>query len=256
MRIDALEELLAELDREGRRPKFIYSVPTFQNPGGVTLVARAAAAARRDRARARAPHRRGQPLRAAPLRGRAAADALLARRRRLRPLRRDVLEDPLPRDPDRLGLRAAAGARQARARQAGRRPLHLDAEPVLRPRVLRRGTLARLRRASCPRVYRAPPRRDARALATLLPATGDLVAARGRAVRLGDPARLHRHHRPAGQGAARERRLRPRRGGVRRRSRQRLDAAQLLGPDRGRDPRGHPPDRRRDRRAGRASTRR
>ncbi len=37
MRIDALEELLAALDREGRRPKFIYSVPTFQNPGGVTL---------------------------------------------------------------------------------------------------------------------------------------------------------------------------------------------------------------------------
>lgn len=37
MRIDLLEELLAELDREGRRPKFIYSVPTFQNPGGVTM---------------------------------------------------------------------------------------------------------------------------------------------------------------------------------------------------------------------------
>lgn len=37
MDIDALEELLAELDREGRKPKFIYSVPTFQNPGGVTM---------------------------------------------------------------------------------------------------------------------------------------------------------------------------------------------------------------------------
>src|SRR6185295_1076990 len=37
MRVDLLEELLAELDREGKRPKFIYSVPTFQNPGGVTL---------------------------------------------------------------------------------------------------------------------------------------------------------------------------------------------------------------------------
>jgi 2-aminoadipate transaminase len=37
MRIDLLEELLAALEREGRRPKFIYSVPTFQNPGGVTL---------------------------------------------------------------------------------------------------------------------------------------------------------------------------------------------------------------------------
>jgi 2-aminoadipate transaminase len=37
MRIDELEELLASLDAEGRRPKYIYSVPTFQNPGGVTM---------------------------------------------------------------------------------------------------------------------------------------------------------------------------------------------------------------------------
>ncbi len=37
MRIDLLEELLAELDREGGRPKFIYTVPTFHNPGGVTM---------------------------------------------------------------------------------------------------------------------------------------------------------------------------------------------------------------------------
>jgi 2-aminoadipate transaminase len=37
MRIDDLEEVLARLDREGRRPKFVYSVPTFQNPAGVTL---------------------------------------------------------------------------------------------------------------------------------------------------------------------------------------------------------------------------
>jgi 2-aminoadipate transaminase len=37
MRIDELEELLAALSVAGRRPKFIYSVPTFQNPAGVTL---------------------------------------------------------------------------------------------------------------------------------------------------------------------------------------------------------------------------
>ncbi len=37
MRIDALQEELDRLEGEGRRPKFIYSVPTFQNPGGVTL---------------------------------------------------------------------------------------------------------------------------------------------------------------------------------------------------------------------------
>ena len=37
MRIEELEELLARLAAEGRRPKFIYSVPSFQNPAGVTM---------------------------------------------------------------------------------------------------------------------------------------------------------------------------------------------------------------------------
>jgi 2-aminoadipate transaminase len=37
MRVDLLEETLDRLEREGRRPKFIYTVPTFQNPAGVTL---------------------------------------------------------------------------------------------------------------------------------------------------------------------------------------------------------------------------
>jgi 2-aminoadipate transaminase len=37
MRIDVLEAELARLDAEGRTPKFIYTVPSFQNPAGVTL---------------------------------------------------------------------------------------------------------------------------------------------------------------------------------------------------------------------------
>jgi 2-aminoadipate transaminase len=37
MRIDELEATLERLDAEGRRPKFIYTVPTFQNPGGTTM---------------------------------------------------------------------------------------------------------------------------------------------------------------------------------------------------------------------------
>jgi 2-aminoadipate transaminase len=37
MKVDELPELLARLAREGRRPKFIYSIPTFQNPAGVTM---------------------------------------------------------------------------------------------------------------------------------------------------------------------------------------------------------------------------
>src|SRR3954464_7781907 len=37
MRIDLLEEALARLDRENRQPKFIYTIPNFQNPAGVTM---------------------------------------------------------------------------------------------------------------------------------------------------------------------------------------------------------------------------
>jgi len=37
MRIEELEAVLDRLDRENRRPKFVYSVPTFQNPAGVTM---------------------------------------------------------------------------------------------------------------------------------------------------------------------------------------------------------------------------
>jgi 2-aminoadipate transaminase len=37
MRIDVLRETLDRLRTEGRRPKFIYTIPNFQNPGGVTM---------------------------------------------------------------------------------------------------------------------------------------------------------------------------------------------------------------------------
>ena len=37
MRVDELAETLDRLETEGRRPKFIYTVPNFQNPAGVTL---------------------------------------------------------------------------------------------------------------------------------------------------------------------------------------------------------------------------
>jgi 2-aminoadipate transaminase len=37
MRVDLLEETLDRLEGEGRRPKFVYTVPTFQNPAGVTM---------------------------------------------------------------------------------------------------------------------------------------------------------------------------------------------------------------------------
>jgi 2-aminoadipate transaminase len=37
MPIDELERTLDRLQADGRRPKFIYTIPNFQNPGGVTL---------------------------------------------------------------------------------------------------------------------------------------------------------------------------------------------------------------------------
>ncbi|MGH2801767.1 MAG: PLP-dependent aminotransferase family protein, partial [Thermoleophilaceae bacterium] len=37
MRVDLLDETLDRLERDGRRPKFVYTVPTFQNPAGVTM---------------------------------------------------------------------------------------------------------------------------------------------------------------------------------------------------------------------------
>ena len=37
MRVDLLEDALERLEREGRRPKFVYTVPSFQNPAGVTM---------------------------------------------------------------------------------------------------------------------------------------------------------------------------------------------------------------------------
>jgi 2-aminoadipate transaminase len=37
MRIDVLEQTLARLRADGRTPKFIYTIPNFQNPGGVTM---------------------------------------------------------------------------------------------------------------------------------------------------------------------------------------------------------------------------
>ena len=37
MRVDILEETLDRLSRDGRRPKFVYTVPSFQNPAGVTM---------------------------------------------------------------------------------------------------------------------------------------------------------------------------------------------------------------------------
>jgi len=37
MRVDVLEDKLRKLKAEGKNVKFVYTIPTFQNPGGVTM---------------------------------------------------------------------------------------------------------------------------------------------------------------------------------------------------------------------------
>jgi 2-aminoadipate transaminase len=37
MKVERLPEVLDRLERDGRKPKFVYTVPTFQNPAGVTM---------------------------------------------------------------------------------------------------------------------------------------------------------------------------------------------------------------------------
>ncbi len=146
MPIDALEATLDQLAREGRRPKFIYTIPNFQNPGGVTM-----SLARRRRLVQVARERellgaRGQSLWPAALRGRAAPDALFAgcrdggRQRRRGPgdLPRHVLEDPLARSAPRMGGRAASRTREAQPGQTGLGPVLLAGHAAVRRRLLQR----------------------------------------------------------------------------------------------------------------------
>ena len=105
-------------------------------------------------------------------------------------------------------------------------------------------------------LYRRRRDIDARRAGRALPARGDVDAPAGRPVHLGDAARLHRHDRPAGAGAARARRVRARPRRLPRRPRRLVDAAELLRRRRGRHPRGRAADRQGRRRAGRAVRRR
>ena len=106
MRIDALEAALDRLAEEGRTPKFIYTVPSFQNPAGVTM-----ALDRRRRLVRIAAERELLVLEDNPYgllryEGEAQPTLYAHGRGRVRHLPRDVLEDPLARPAPRLGGRA------------------------------------------------------------------------------------------------------------------------------------------------------
>ena len=209
MKVDELEALLDRLEADGRRPKFIYSVPTFQNPAGVTLSAE--------------------------------------RRRRLVELARErevlVVED----NP--YGLLRYEGEPQPPLYQldGGDYVIYVGTlskilSPGIRlgwavapPPVMEKMALGKQATDLCTStlaqyfaleyfaedrwrsyvdslcgIYRS--RRDAmlEALERHFPEQATWTRPAGRAVRLGHPALLHRHLRPARQGAPRERRLRSR----------------------------------------------
>ncbi len=235
---------LERLDREGRTPKFIYTVPSFQNPAGVTM-----SLPRRRKRLVEVAHERellvleDNPYGLLRYEGEPLPPLYLPRRGRLRDVPGHVLEDPLPRHPPRLGRGAAAGAREDQPRQAGHRPLHLDPLAADGAGLLRAGPLARLRRLA----DRDLPRAAATRCSTRSPTTSRPQA---------------EWTRPGGglfiwatlpdfidttDLLARALRdnvgLRARRGRLPRRPRPQLDAAQLLRLRRGRHPGGHSADR-------------
>ena len=209
MRVDLLEETLDRLERDGRRPKFIYTVPSFQNPAGVTM-----SQPRRHRLVEVAHERELLVLEDNPygllryegdppspllsLDGGVYVMYLGTFSKILSPGIRLgwVVAPPPVLEKINLGKQAD-------------RPLHLDALAADGPGLLRRGPLARLRGVAHRDLPRAA-RHDARRARRPLPAAGRVDAALRRAVHLGDAAGLHRHHRPARSGAAAERGVRAR----------------------------------------------
>ncbi|CAA9467272.1 MAG: Aspartate aminotransferase (AspB-14), partial [uncultured Solirubrobacteraceae bacterium] len=223
--------------------------PELPEPGRGDHVPPAPAAPGGGGPRARAARPRGQPVRPAALRGRAAPDAVRHGSRRVRHLPRDLLEGPVARGAPGVDRRPAARAGQDAGGQGGGRPLLLPHDAVLRRRVLPDGPLGRVPGRAA-RGLPAPARHDARRALRALPGLRGVDAPAGRALRVGDAARRPGHHGPAGQGALAQRRLRPRAGGLPRRPRRDLHAPELLRGGRGRHPGGHPPHRRGRARAG------
>ena len=122
MRIDLLEETLDRLEREGRSPKFIYTIPNFQNPGGVTM-----SLERRHRLVEIAHERELLVLEDNPYgllryEGAPQPTLLRARRRRVRDVPGHVLEDPL--------ARASGSAGSWRRRPCSRRSTWASRAPT------------------------------------------------------------------------------------------------------------------------------
>ena len=192
MRVDLLEETLEGLDRDGRRPKFIYTVPTFQNPAGVTL-----SAPRRQRLVEIAREREllvlednpygllryeGEPL--SPLYAIDGGEYVLYLGTFSKILSPGI----------RLGWVCAPAPVLAKVK-LGKQAADLCTSSLTQFLVdayFEEGVLAPLRLGPV-RDLQAAPRCDARCAGRVLPARGRVDAAQRRPVHLGDAARVHRH---------------------------------------------------------------
>ena len=126
---EALREAIAYCTKAGKRVKFLYVIPNYQNPAGVSLSLAASPGDPRDRRGGRRAGRRGRPLRPARLRRRAVpGDA--RRRRRSCALPGHFQQDDRPRAAGRLGARPARRTREAGAGQRGADPVPADLQPA------------------------------------------------------------------------------------------------------------------------------
>ena len=237
--------------RGRRRPGRSSSTPcpNFHNPAGVTLSEpRREARSSPSAEQARPADHRGQPVRPARLRRRAAARRCGRPQRPAGHLPRLVLQDVLPGPAGRLGARAARRPREAGPGHRGAGALPAVAHPVRRRPLPGHPAVAGADQDRSRELYRE--RRDAtlESLAALMPAgTAWTKPDGGFYVWLKLPDGLDAKADAAARGH-RARGLRARHRLLRRRQRPRVHAAVLLLPDAGPDPRGRPP-------AGRASSR-
>ena len=250
MRVDELEATLDELERSGRRPKFIYTVPNFHNPAGVTM----SLERRRELVRIAGEREllvlEDNPYGLLRYEGERAAHAALARRR-VRDLREHLLQDPLARASGSAGRLAPAPI--LAKMQIGKQGSDLCSSSISQYFVsayFDAGPWDEYVR-SLMEIYRR--RRDVMldALAEHFPREAEWTHPQGGLfiwATLPDYidttdllARALREHVAFVPGAR----------GLRRRARRVVDAPELLRRRRGRDPRGDPPHRRGRARAGR-----
>ena len=126
---DALAEAIAALRAAGRTVKFLYTIPNFHNPAGVSQTLERRMEILPDRRAGRPAGGRGQPVRAARLRRRSdAGDALPGRGPGGLP--RLVLQDLRARLPGRLGAGAARGPGEAGAGPGVGHPVPAGVLPV------------------------------------------------------------------------------------------------------------------------------